>query len=124
MNEHVSLHRLITASRVIGSSVFNLAGERIGHVEDLSIHKISGQVMYALMSFGGFLGVGERFHPLPWSILEFAPDKDGYVVPLDKAELKAAPSLSRDDLEAFGAGESLFSELNDYYSRYGSTPGF
>jgi hypothetical protein len=80
--------------------------------------------MYALMSFGGFLGLGERFHPLPWSLLDYDPHKDGYVVPLDKTQLKAAPSLGAEDLEAFGAGEAIFAELKDYYGRYGATPGF
>jgi len=68
--------------------VFNTAGERIGHVEDLSIHKVSGQVVYALMSFGGFLGIGEQIHPLPWSVLDYNVDKGakgffGVETPLD-----------------------------------------
>ncbi len=124
MTEQVSPHKLITASRVTGTAVFNPEGERIGHVEDLSIDKVTGEVAYALMSFGGFLGVGERFHPLPWALLDYDPAKGGYVVSLDKAQLKAAPSLGREDLEDFGAGEDLFAELNDYYARYGSAPGF
>ncbi|KRB49639.1 MAG: PRC-barrel domain-containing protein [Pseudomonadota bacterium] len=122
MAAHVSAHHLITASRVKGSSVFNQAGERIGHVEDLSIHKASGQVVYALMSFGGFLGIGERLHPLPWSMLEYDLGKDGYVVALEKSQLEAAPSLDRQDLEELGAGDSWRTKLFDYYGRYGAVP--
>lgn len=117
-----SAHHLITATRVNGASVFNPAGERIGHVEDLSIHKVTGQVIYALMSFGGFLGIGERFHPLPWSMLDYDTDKDGYVVPLDKSQIEAAPSLDRAELEELGAGDSWRTRLFDYYGPYGAVP--
>ena len=117
-----SAHHLITATRVNGASVFNPAGERIGHVEDLSIHKVTGQVIYALMSFGGFLGIGERFHPLPWSMLDYDTDKDGYVVPLDKSQIEAAPSLDCAELEELGAGDSWRTRLFDYYGPYGAVP--
>ena len=62
-----SPHDLIMSSRVVGAHVFNKAGERIGEVEDLSIHKVSGKTVYAIISFGGFLGIGEQLHPLPSS---------------------------------------------------------
>ena len=117
-----SPHDLILAGRVTRAAVFNPAGERIGHVEDLSIHKVSGQVIYALMSFGGFLGIGERFHPVPWSMLEYDIERDGYVVPLDKAALEKAPSLDRAELGKLGAGDSWRTQLFDYYGTYGAIP--
>lgn len=116
-------NRLIAASRVNGTPVLNQAGDRIGHVEDLSIDKISGEVPYALLSFGGFLGIGERFHPLPWSVLNYDPGRAGYVVPLDKPQLEAAPSYTKDELEAFGGEDRSYREgLFDYYRVYGATP--
>lgn len=117
-----SPHQLIMSSRVTGTAVFNPAGERIGHIEDLSIHKVSGQVIYAVMSFGGFLGIGERFHPTPWSMLEYDVERNGYVVPLDKAALEAAPSLDRAELESLGAGNAWRTRLFDYYGTYGALP--
>jgi hypothetical protein len=54
-------HTLILASRVEDAAVFNSQGERIGHIEDLSIDRKDGRVVYAIMSFGGFLGIGKRF---------------------------------------------------------------
>jgi len=114
---------LITAERVNGTPVFNLAGERIGHIEDLSIDKVSGQVVHALLSFGGFLGIGERFHPLPWSVLNYDVAKDGYVVPLDRAQLEAAPSYSKDELDAFGGEDRSYrDDLFAYYGPYGAAP--
>jgi len=117
-------HKLILSSRVNGTPVFNRAGERIGHVDDLSIEKLSGKVVYAILSFGGFLGIGEKFHPIPWSLLDYEPERGGYVVPLDKAELTAAPYYDRYELTALGGpshlsyGERIFG----YYGPYGSVP--
>lgn len=117
-------HTLILASRVTGTPVVNKAGERIGHIDDLSIDRISGKVVYAIMSFGGFLGIGERFHPLPWSILDYDLEQGGYVVPLDKAALEAAPTYDRHELAELGGpshqtyGEQIFG----YYGPYGSVP--
>ncbi|CAN7328186.1 PRC-barrel domain-containing protein [Phenylobacterium sp. LjRoot225] len=117
-----SPHELIMSSRVTGTPVLNREGERIGHVEDLSIHKVSGHVIYAILSFGGFLGIGERFHPLPWSVLDYDPDRNGFVVSLEKKILEDAPSLTREELEALGAGDTWRTRLFDYYGRYGAVP--
>jgi hypothetical protein len=105
MTDVASTHTLITSSRVSGTPVFNRAGERIGHIEDLSIDKVTGQVKFALMAFGGFLGIGDRFHPLPWSMLHYDLDRNGYVAPLERADLEKSPHFSKDELETFGAGD-------------------
>jgi len=123
MTSDLSNHDLITSDRVNGTPVFNLAGERIGHVDNLSIDKVSGQVRYALLSFGGFLGIGERFHPLPWKVLDYDTAKGGYVVPVDKPQLEAAPTYTKSELETFGAGDQSYRQgLVDYYARYGAAP--
>lgn len=118
------IHSLILASRVTGTPVFSKAGERIGHVDDLSINRVSGQVIYAIMSFGGFLGIGEKFHPLPWSILDYDPEQGGYVVPLDKAALEAAPIYDRYELAELGgpSHQSYGEQIFGYYGPYGSVP--
>lgn len=104
---------LISASKVQGTAVFDTEGERLGHVEDVMLHKVSGQVAFAILSFGGFLGLGERFNPLPWSVLTYDPDRGGYVVPLAKERLQGAPHFNRDELgnEDNGWG----ARVNDYY---------
>lgn len=123
MASEPSTHSLITAERVNGTPAFNLAGDRIGHIEDLSIDKVSGQVVYALLSFGGFLGIGERFHPLPWAVLKYDTAKNGYTVPLDKPQLEAAPSYSKDELDAFGGEDRPYRDaLFAYYGPYGAAP--
>lgn len=97
-------HTLITASRVNGTPVFNRAGERIGKIDDLSIDKKTGQVCYALLDFGGFLGVGDHLLALAWSQLEYDAKRQGYVVPIEKSELKNAARYDSHELEAFGGG--------------------
>lgn len=89
---------LIEASRVDGTAVYNTQGDKLGHVESVMLDKRSGNVAFAIMSFGGFLGMGEKYHPLPWQSLTYDEDKDGYVVSLTKEQLQEAPTLDpRDD---------------------------
>ena len=87
---------LIAADKVEGTNVYNLAGDALGTIDDIMIDKASGRAVYAVMSFGGFLGIGEKYHPLPWSILKYNTSKDGYVVNLDKKALEGAPTFERD----------------------------
>jgi hypothetical protein len=87
---------LIAGQKVEGTTVFNLAGEKLGTVEDIMIDKVSGRAIYAVMSFGGFLGMGEKFHPLPWATLKYDEQKGGFVVNLDKKVLEGAPNYDVD----------------------------
>jgi sporulation protein YlmC with PRC-barrel domain len=88
---------LIPAEKVTGTDVYNMNGEHLGTVDDIMIDKISGKAIYAVMSFGGFLGIGEQQHPLPWSSLTYDEGKGGYVVNLDKKRLENAPTLHPDE---------------------------
>ncbi len=62
---------LIAASKVNGTTVYNTAGEKLGSVYDVMIDKRSGKAAYAIMSFGGFLSIGDSYHPLPWQSLTY-----------------------------------------------------
>lgn len=92
--------RLISSSKVEGTAVFNPAGEQLGTVESFMVDKVSGQVAYVVMSFGGFLGLGESHHPLPWRALTYDPRLGGYVVDIDRDRLLGAPT--------HGAGQDPF----------------
>jgi hypothetical protein len=85
---------LISADKVVGTAVYNRQGECLGSVYGLMINKLNGRVAYAIMSFGGFLGMGESYHPLPWRVLTYDPRQDGYVVDLDRNRLETAPSYT------------------------------
>lgn len=113
--------RLILASRVEHTPVVNRDGERIGHIADLSIDRETGEVVYAIMSFGGFLGIGRRFHPLPWSLLTYDPNHGGYVVALDKQVLADAPHYDVDELrELGGPAHPGYGRIVGYYGAYGT----
>ena len=88
----------IRATKVIGTSVYNPSGDRIGKVEDVILDKTSNNIMFAVVGFGGFLGKNETFHPLPWSTLDYQKGRDGYVVNMTKEQLEAAPSDGIDEL--------------------------
>ena len=88
----------ISARRVLDKKIKDLTGNKIGVVEDLILDKLSNNIMFAVVGFGGFLGMSERFHPVPWSELDYSEDLDGYVVSFTKEQLKAAPTGSIDEL--------------------------
>ena len=90
-------HRLIASNKVEGTAVHNREGERLGSVYNFMVDKLSGQVAYAVMSFGGFLGIGDSYHPLPWKSLTYDTTMGGYVVDLDRARLEGAPSYKAND---------------------------
>jgi sporulation protein YlmC with PRC-barrel domain len=85
---------VIEASRVQGTNVYNRAGQKLGAIDDIMIEKRSGRAAYAIMSFGGFLGLGEDHHPLPWSKLKYDPNLGGYVIDVDNEALEGAPALA------------------------------
>jgi hypothetical protein len=84
-------NRLISSEKVDGTAVYNSAGERLGTVHHMMIDKFSGHVEYAVMSFGGFLGIGESYHPLPWRTLTYNTSLGGYCVGLDRDRLERSP---------------------------------
>ena len=105
---------LIGANKVEGTDVFNAGGDRVGSIHDLMIDKQSGQVAYAIMSFGGFLGVGNSYHPLPWPLLRYNTNLGGYVVDIKETEPEDAPSYPVGVEPAWGDPE-YESKLRDYY---------
>lgn len=88
----------ILASKVKGTSVFDSAGAKIGHVEDIVLDKQSDRIMFAALGSGGVLGMGEKFFPVPWSMLDYNKDKGGYVVPVAQDVLSKAPTYRLEDL--------------------------
>lgn len=90
---------LISSDKVEGTAVYNPDGDKLGTVDSLMLDKRSGKVAYAIMSFGGFLGIGDRYHPLPWNVLTYDREKDGYVVNLSKERLKEAPTFERHEMD-------------------------
>lgn len=109
---------LIGSDKVEGTAVYRSNGDRIGTIDRLMIDKLSGKVAYAVMSFGGFLGIGDDHYPVPWSLLTYNTDLGGYEVNISDAQLRGAPR--------FGQGEDWDRYDRDretaLYSYYGVTP--
>jgi hypothetical protein len=109
---------LIAATKVQGTNVYNNVGEKLGSVEDIMIDKATGRAIYAVMSFGGFLGMAEKHHPLPWATLKYDTEKGGYLVNLDKKMLSDAPSYDRN--APFAWTPEYGRQVDGYYN----TPGY
>jgi len=88
---------LIAASKVNGTNVYNMQGESLGSIHDVMLGKRTGQVVYAVLSFGGFLGMGQNYHPVPWKKLTYSERFGGYMINLDKQQLEAAPAYGVSD---------------------------
>ena len=104
----------IAASRVIGTSVYNTEGKSIGSIEDVMLDKTSNGIMFAVIGFGGFLGIGEKYHAIPWASLDYDENKGGYVVPFSRDQLEAAPAYSIGELTG-ADGETARDASYDYY---------
>ena len=89
-------HQLISSEDVEGTNVYDLSGKKIGEIDHLMIDKVSGRVTYAVMSFGGFVGLGHSHYPIPWGALKYDTNLNGYVTGITEQQLKDAPQFSDD----------------------------
>lgn len=84
-------NRLIASDRVDGTTVYDRKGEKLGSIRNFMVDKRSGKAEYAVLQFGGFLGIGSDHYPIPWDMLDYDPEQGGYVVDIDKSRLDDAP---------------------------------
>jgi sporulation protein YlmC with PRC-barrel domain len=104
---------LISASKVQGTNVYNTSGERVGDVDDVMIDKATGKIAYAVVTFGGFLGMGKDRYALPWAALKYDTRQDGYVVGVADDVLKSTPAIGDYSDETWRA---------NVYSHFGVSP--
>jgi hypothetical protein len=102
---------LIGSDKVEGTAVYRADGAKVGQIERV----ISGKVAYAVMSFGGFMGIGEDYYPLPWSALTYNPRMDGYEVNISDELLKGAPRFSKHENWDWSSPDRS-KTIQDYYS--------
>jgi hypothetical protein len=86
---------LIGSDKVEGTSVYGADDRKIGSVQRVMIDKIGGKVAYAVITFGGFLGIGEDYYPMPWANLKYDTNLNGYRVAVTEDQLKNAPKYNR-----------------------------
>ena len=104
-------HSLIGSDKVDGTAVYRSNGDKVGKIRRVMIGKQSGKVGYAVMSFGGFMGIGEEFYPLPWSLLTYNPRLEGYEVKSAKPSSRAHRSTTRTKRD----WDSRTPMIDDYY---------
>lgn len=88
---------VLGANTLKGDTVRNSAGEDLGKINDIMIDIPSGKVAYAVLSFGGFLGMGDRLFAIPWSVLKVDEDEKCFILDVDKSVLENAPGFDKDN---------------------------
>ena len=105
---------LIGSDKVEGTAVYGADDTKIGSIERVMIDKMSGKVSYAVLSFGGFLGVGDDHYPLPWQSLKYDTNLEGYITGITLKQLEGAPKYGNDNAWNW-ADTSRTRAVNDYY---------
>ena len=105
----------ILASKVRGTPVYDNSGDKIGTVEDVVLDKMSNNIMFAVLGSGGVLGMGEKYRPIPWSILDYDVDKGGYRVPVNRDMMENAPAYRMEDLTKADGEGAIRAEAFNYY---------
>jgi hypothetical protein len=105
--------QLIGSDKVEGTEVRRPSGEHLGTIRRVMIEKISGKVAYVVMSFGGFLGVGEDFYPVPWDRLKYNETLDAYELDISDDQLSGAPKFTDEAVYDFSRAEGR--RVNDFY---------
>lgn len=110
--------RCLSASTLAGDSVKNRAGEDLGEIKELMIDIVDGRVAYAVLSFGGFLGLGDKLFAIPWSALQVDTTRECFILDMDKERLEKAPGFDKDKWPDFA--DSTFHR--DTYAYYHAKP--
>jgi hypothetical protein len=105
---------LIGSDKVEGTAVYGAGDSKIGSIERVMIDKASGKVAYAVLSFGGFLGIGDDHYPLPWASLKYDKALGGYRTGITEQQLKGAPKYTNDNAWNW-EDRARVRAVNDYY---------
>src|ERR1700726_3301769 len=106
---------LIGSDKVEGTAVYGADNQKIGSIQRVMIDKMSRKVSYAVLSFGGFLGIGDDYYPLPWQSLKYDTNLGGYRTGITEKQLKGAPKYGSDNAGNW-SDPSKTRSVNDYYA--------
>jgi len=106
--------RVASAGTITGNEVRNLKGEDLGKIEEIMLETSTGTVSYAVLSFGGFLGMGDKLFAVPWRALSLNADEEGFVLDVEKDRLEEAPGFDKDDWPDF-ADPAWGLGIHEYY---------
>lgn len=111
-------HLIVNCEDIVGVSVQNTQGESLGKVEALMLDKLSGKVAYVVLSFGGFLGMGDKLFALPWHVFNYDAKLDKFVIAVDKEVLKKSPGFDKEHWPDM-ASPNWSRTITDYYGHLG-----
>lgn len=106
--------RLMGADTLIGNDVYNCADEDLGDIKEIMLDMASGKISYAVLSFGSFLGMGEKLFAVPWSALTLDTVNKRFILDIDKKRLENAPGFDKDDWPDM-ADETWAKGIHNYY---------
>ncbi|MBA3537437.1 MAG: PRC-barrel domain-containing protein [Tatlockia sp.] len=107
--------QIVNSEDVVGVEVENTQGENLGKIEALMVDKSSGKVAYVVLSFGGFLGMGDKLFAMPWHIFSFNPEREKFIISLSKEKLQNSPGFDKDHWPDM-TSSSWTNSIRDYYS--------
>jgi len=110
--------RIMAADTLEGDKVFNNAGDELGEITNIMIDVPNGRVAYAVLSFGGFLGMGNKLFAVPWDVLQLDTESKCFVLDVDREKLEAAPGFDKDHWPSM-ADQRWATDIHSYY---GSRP--
>jgi len=114
----ISKPRVLSASTLTGDRVINSMGEDLGKLEELMLDLDSGCVAYAVLSFGGILGIGDKLFAIPWDAIRVDTDRKVLVLDIDRDRLEQAPGFDKDNWPDTSDRDWLL----EVYRFYGSEP--
>lgn len=113
--ETAQMYGTVSASKIIGEAVVNRENEALGKIHELVIDAKEGRLAYAVLSSGGFMGMGNRLFAMPWKAFEFASTENKLILNVDKDKLKAAPGFDKDAKWPDFADKTWGSTIHEYY---------
>jgi hypothetical protein len=114
MDDSMPNEHLVGSDYVVGTTVKSPKGDTIGSIDKVMIDKTTGKVAYAVISFGGFLGLGQSHYPIPWSMLRYNTENDAYETDLTEDQLRDAPAIRTGD-DSIWRDRQYGSQVHDYY---------
>lgn len=93
----VAMYGVVSASQIIGETVVNRQSENVGKIDELVIDAKRNRIVYAVLSFGGFMGMGNKLFAMPWEAFEFSATDNKLILNVDKKKLETAPGFEKGD---------------------------
>lgn len=107
-------NQVVKSAEVLGKKVLDSKMSELGKVEEIVFNKVTGETRYVVLSFGGFMGFGDKLYAIPWTSISYVPEEDGFILQVDKEKLKSAPGFDKNNWPNF-ADTTFIKSISDFY---------